>query len=441
MTKKRAVRSAISAAIAVAVLALLAIFVVFKGEDTSHFPRIVIFGVDGAGWNFMNPMLKEGQLPHFKAMMDEGSSGTLQTIKPTKSSVIWTSIATGKSMLKHGIVDWTFVKDNGIPVPYSQGERRAKAFWNILSDRGRSVGVINWFVSYPAEKVRGYMVSEAFHDVGRADLSKLAVTYPPDLIKTIEFAAQRNVQKIYAEENLPDYKKADPTGPVRSRYPSHVLQAKTVEVASLYLLENRPVEVYATYFHLVDAVSHFIFSSIDPQLLKKGRDEWLKNGSVSPETRAEVDLACSRLMEPVYGYMDKILGEILDRIGPEATVIICSDHAFIYEGGGYDHYETREIPHGILLVKGPNIKKGYEIKDATIFDILPTMLYQLGLPQAEDMDGKILTEIFNEDFLRRTPLRFIRTYEDGKSAKAAGARDSADDQRRLEELKALGYIK
>src|SRR4030042_4109229 len=103
MTKKRAVRSAIAAAIAVSVLALLAIFVVFKGEDTSHFPRIVIFGVDGAGWNFMNPMLKEGQLPHFKAMMDEGSSGTLQTIKHTQSSVIWTSIATGKSMLKHGI--------------------------------------------------------------------------------------------------------------------------------------------------------------------------------------------------------------------------------------------------------------------------------------------------------------------------------------------------
>ncbi len=441
MKKKQAALAAAAIAAALAVVALLAVFVVFKKEDTSRFPRVVILGIDGAGWNFINPMLAEGKLSHFKAMMDEGSYGSLQTVRPTKSSVIWTSIATGKSMLKHGIVDWAFVKENGIQVPYSQSERRAKAFWNILSDRGRSVGVINWFVSYPAEKVRGYMVTEAFHDVGRADLSNLAVTYPPSLLKTLEFAAQKNVQKIYQEENLPDYKKADPTGPVRSRYPSYVLQAKTVEVASLYLLKNRPVEVFAAYFHLVDAVSHFIFSGIDPRLLKKGRDEEIKNGHASAETRDAADLACSRLIEPVYSYMDKILGELLDRIGPDSTIIICSDHGFIFEDGGYNHYGTRELPHGILLIKGPRIKKRHEIKDAGIYDILPTILYCLGLPQAQDMDGKILSDVFEGDDLRRNPVKFIRTYEDGKKKKTTKGRDSADDKRRLEELKALGYIK
>jgi predicted AlkP superfamily phosphohydrolase/phosphomutase len=439
MKKKQAALAA--AAVALAVLALCAVLVIFKKEDTSQFPRVVILGIDGAGWNVINPMLKEGKLPRFKALMDEGSYGSLQTVKPTKSSVIWTSIATGKSMLKHGIVDWAFVKENGIQVPYTQSERRVKAFWNILSDRGRSVGVINWFVTYPAEKVRGFMVTEAFHDVGRADLSKLAVTYPPSLLKTLEFAAQKNVQKIYQEENLPNYKKADPTGPVRSHYPSYVLQAKTVEVAGLYLLKNRPVEVFATYFHLVDAVSHFIFSGIDPRLLQKGRDEEIKNGRVSAETRDALDLACSRLLEPVYRYIDKILGELLDRLGPDSTIIVCSDHAFIFEGGGYNHYESREIPHGILLIKGPQIKKRHEIKEAGIYDILPTILYRLGLPQAQDMDGKVLTGIFEDDYLRRNPMKFIRTYEDGKKKKTTEGRDSAADQKLLEELKALGYIK
>jgi predicted AlkP superfamily pyrophosphatase or phosphodiesterase len=87
------------------VLAGLAALFLFKKEDTSHYPRVVILGLDGIGWNFLNPLLKEGKLPHFQSLIDEGSCGTLQTITPTKSSVIWTSIATGISMVKHGIVD------------------------------------------------------------------------------------------------------------------------------------------------------------------------------------------------------------------------------------------------------------------------------------------------------------------------------------------------
>jgi predicted AlkP superfamily phosphohydrolase/phosphomutase len=429
-----------SAAVLVVVLACVAAFEFFKNEDTSKFPRVVILGIDGAGWNFINPLLKEGRLPHFRSLMDEGSYGFLQTIKPTKSSVIWTSIATGKSMLKHGVVDWTFVKKNGLRVPYTQSERRVKAFWNILSDRKRSVGVINWFLTYPAEKVKGFMVTEPFHNIGRMDLSKLAVTYPPSLLKTLEFTAQKNVSKILAEENLPNYKKLNFTGEVAANYPNFILQDKTVEEASLFLYDNRPVEVFAAYFHLVDEVTHFIFSGIDPQLLQKGKNEEQKDGQVSAETRQALDLACSRLMAPIYAYADKILGEFLDRLKPGATLIVCSDHSFLFQGGGYTHYEAREIPHGILLIKGPNIRKGYEIPRAHIYDVLPTMLYSLGMPVAKDMDGKVLTDIFDQNALSHNPVSFIPTYEDGKR-KTPAERNSAADQKLLEELKALGYIK
>ena len=111
---------------------------------------MIIIGVDGAGWNFMNPLLKKGKLPNFDRLVKEGSSGVLKTINPTKSSVIWTSIATGKSMVKHGIVGWTYVKKNKIEVPFTQTNRRVKAFWNIFSEFGWKVGVINWFVTLPS---------------------------------------------------------------------------------------------------------------------------------------------------------------------------------------------------------------------------------------------------------------------------------------------------
>lgn len=50
-----------------------------------------------------------------------------------------------------------------------------------------------------------------------------------------------------------------------------------------------------------------------------------------------------------------------------------------------------------LIVNGDDIRKGYVIKGATIYDILPTILYMLKLPIPRDIDGKILFDIFEEE--------------------------------------------
>jgi len=99
----------------------------------------MIIGVDGLGWERPPAPAREMRCP-CPVLMAAGSYGTLETIAPTKSSVIWTSVATGKTMIKHGIVDWTYVDQHNLEVPYRQSERRAKAFWNILTDEGRCRG-------------------------------------------------------------------------------------------------------------------------------------------------------------------------------------------------------------------------------------------------------------------------------------------------------------
>lgn len=430
----------LGAAGALAILACLIFFVFPRKEDTSRYPRVVILGIDGIGWNFINPLFKEGKLPNLHALVTEGSTGLLQTITPTKSSVIWTSIATGKSMVKHGIVDWTFLKKNKIQVPYSQTERRAKAFWNILSDRRRSVGVINWFVSYPPEKVRGFMVTEPFRNLGRKDLAGIEITYPPDLIKSIAFAAQTRPRQILEQENLPDYNMITPDGPLTSHYRNFVAQDKAVEVGGLYLLKNFPVEVYAIYFHLPDVVSHFGALYLDPRLAEKGRKEERELGRVTPETLQEIDTGYSKILEPFYAYADRILGKYLARCSPDTTFIVCSDHSFVFQNGGYNHFDMKTIPHGVILLKGPFIKKNHTLSRAHVYDVLPTLLYMLGLPVAEDMDGKVLIEAFTDDFLRKHSLKTIRTYEDGKK-RVTSRRNSKVDEKVLEDFKSLGYIK
>lgn len=66
-----------------------------------------------------------------------------------------------------------------------------------------------------------------------------------------------------------------------------------------------------------------------------------------------------------------------------------------------DLVEKAKIPYsadhdreGIIFIKGKGIKKGYEIKNATILDVAPTILAILGLPVDEAMDGKVLNQIF-----------------------------------------------
>ena len=53
--------------------------------------------------------------------------------------------------------------------------------------------------------------------------------------------------------------------------------------------------------------------------------------------------------------------------------------------------------NGIFLAYGEGIKKGCKIDKAKIYDIAPTILHILGLPIPNDMDGRVLMEIFEED--------------------------------------------
>jgi predicted AlkP superfamily phosphohydrolase/phosphomutase len=442
MKKKIIIGAAAVVVLTAAVVGGLGLARLHQRRVLASYPRVILVGMDGAGWNFIDPLLADGRLPHFRAMMHDGAYGTLQTVAPTKSSIIWTCIATGKTMAKHGIVDWTFVKKNNIQLPYSQSERRAKAFWNILSDRKRTVGVINWFVTYPPEPVNGFMVSEPFRNLGRVLASGREVTYPPELLNEIKFAEQTKPRQLLRQEHMPDFDRQNPHGAISIHFPLFVCQDKTVEVASLYLLQKKPVEVFAVYFHLIDAVSHFGTYFMDQSLLEKGRQEQFKLGKVTDETRREIDSAYSRqVLAPIYDYADRILGEFLVRAKTDTTVIVCSDHGFYFQGGGYNHYNTWEIPHGIVLLKGPRIRKDVHLQRAHIYDILPTMLYLVGLPVGRDMDGQVLGEAFDQDYFRKHPVKFIPTYEDGRPRAAAGKRNKDIDEKTMEEFKALGYIK
>ncbi|MCL4353598.1 hypothetical protein M1615_04005, partial [Patescibacteria group bacterium] len=58
-----------------------------------------------------------------------------------------------------------------------------------------------------------------------------------------------------------------------------------------------------------------------------------------------------------------------------------------------DHGSSLE---GIFVINGENIKRKYKTK-ARIYDIIPTLMHILNVPITEDIDGKVLEDIFIDD--------------------------------------------
>jgi hypothetical protein len=95
--------------------------------------------------------------------------------------------------------------------------------------------------------------------------------------------------------------------------------------------------------------------------------------------------------------------------------------------------------NGILIALGENFKRGYHLEKAAIIDLAPTILYAMGIPVPSDMDGSVLKEIFEEDYLHDHPISFTHAHEEieRKGEKVY----SEDEQMKIEErLRGLGYL-
>ncbi len=97
---------------------------------------------------------------------------------------------------------------------------------------------------------------------------------------------------------------------------------------------------------------------------------------------------------------------------------------------------------GILILNGPGARKNIHGKDpVSIFDITPTILAMCNMPVARDMDGSVITEAIEEDFLNKYPVQYIDTYEDSLDQDRHKKELSDEEARNLkEQLKSLGYF-
>ncbi len=411
-------------------------------------PRVLLIGVDGMDWERVERLIAEGRLPNLARFQREGAAGVLRSIAPYRSPSIWTSIATGKTEEKHGVEG--FLVDRGhtaIATPVSSNLRRAKALWQILNAAGRTSGFIGWLVTWPAEEVDGYIVSSSFFRMlewdrreteNQTHAGRMArAVYPPELLgEMAEFRVAADSVPIDdvagylgTTDHLDDAEVQSLLAEITRIHASDLTKLALAE----HLTRTTPTDLVAVYFRGVDLACHTFWRHMEPETWP-----W----ELSPETVETFAPAIDRYYEQT----DAIIGELVELSDESTTVIVCSDHGFAGHSGradfegeaatGFDMHREE----GVVFVMGPGIAGGFDVADATVLDIAPTVLALLGLPVGRDMDGRVLTEIMEPALLELRPVAEIATYESGDAPEGEEPIPSPVDDEIREQLRSLGYI-
>lgn len=422
-------------------------------------PRVLLIGLDGADPAIVDEMGPE-RLPNLHALADRGVGGRLRSILPTHSPVIWSSAMTGRRPAEHGVLRFDvhpvrgssqrfqrFINGTGFRwwcglfdaldfVPVGAADRQATPVWDIL---GRSTGTasISFWATWPAVSLAKLLVSDLYFfslsDTQRGlDHPQAGHVWPPDRGPGIDalrltpadvpLATARRFADVDPEAwHAPKGESLLDRALIGLRYA--ISQSQSSADIGAAALADPEVRFCAVYLRAIDLVSH---AALHASPLLDGPAP----GSPDPEL--------ARMVGTVYEWTDAQVGQLAAAAGPDAVVIVVSDHGFLRHDTGLPHHDT--APDGIIVAAGPGVITGPGAQEGawgSVLDVTPTLLALMGMPKAADMDGTAMA------FVEASGLETIPTYETGATGRLSLTGATLDEQAAadfLEELMRLGYI-
>lgn len=294
-----------------------------KTHPSEHQKKVFIVCIDGGTFDLIRPWVKEGRLPSFQKLMEEGAWGELLAEIPpiTVNNIL--SMATGKNAGKHGTIhwlkrdvnsgDWRLVDSNAF------GD---ETFWDILGHSGKKMAVLNLPLTHPPKPINGVMVTGLLTPISAQD-----ITYPPHLKEEIEsYIGDRYPilpKKVFAEGREEEY--------LSSLMESLDIRYRT----SRYLMDRYPWDCFFIHFIETDFVQHFFWSYMDKSHPRH-----------NPKTSEKFGSAILQL----YRQMDSILGDYLTVLDKRDYFMVVSDHG---AGPLYQKFYTNNwlMKEGLLKLK------------------------------------------------------------------------------------------
>lgn len=442
-------------------------------ENTEHVSGdpVLLIGLDGADWTYIEKLFEKGKLPHLKAMRKNGVWGNLKTIVPTHSPIIWTSIATGRGMVDHGIRGFVSERYPFIPGSYTylnfpdelglnrlfqklpnshevvnSQHRLVPAYWNISSDYNQPIIVNNWWASWPAETINGFMVTERIHYRRRMRISSptspARVTHPQSLyniIKELMLSPDKveyetanrfmNIKKTTFEKmKEKDWKHHN----IKTEFPFIYSMFESNRRITLDLIKRSqkkfdPQSDLMVIFRMLDLVGHTAM---------KYSNLVRNHGDVSEQNVERYEDVYSQS----YQAIDHAIGQILKKY-KNPNVIVVSDHGFeMYENPSEETvtYGHGDAPPGIFLATGPAFRQG-NVKGLSVFDVFPLMASLKNFALSRQLKSSVPVKLFNNSFKSKMNIRYVEKYAD-YSPETNLSPGKKSDQAMRKQLEGLGYF-
>jgi len=389
-------------------------------------PRLIVLVIDGASLDYIAPAAAAERLPNFGKLLDAGAYMHLVTLKPTQPGPVYGAMATGKYPPASGVRSAaTYRIATHLPaiellpdlcfshllvrfglvtkVPNTSAALRARPVWTIASAFGIPVGIVGMPLTFPVERVRGFIVSDRTHTALAPALEEPAVTFPPD---ALSLARQFAATDSGASSDVVPVGLTSPSGLDEiGRAPTPRDRLYSTIAAELQRQHGAALTVVR--YQGLDTVAHYFLRYAVP------RDF----GDVSEEERRRYGHVLNRY----YAYLDGEIGSAIDSLRPQDLLLVISGFGMqpvslgkrllARAAGDPDLSGSHEqAPDGFLLAYGGQVQPGH-LPLGSIVDVAPTVLYYLHLPVGRDMDGYARTDIFRREFTTERPMTFIPTHE------------------------------
>ena len=126
-------------------------------SDAQEDPKIALVVLDGADWKVIEDLIEEDRLPEFKNAKEKGVYGELHT-KESFSPVTFTKMSTGRDAENIGVEGWNAEGEQGRRLIQSTDVENYR-IWNYLTMHGIESGVVSYFLTWPVEEIKGFMIS------------------------------------------------------------------------------------------------------------------------------------------------------------------------------------------------------------------------------------------------------------------------------------------
>lgn len=388
--------------------------------------RVAIFAIDGADWELISELSSDGRIPNIAALVRGGATASMQTIQPTVSPMLWTTAATGVPPDRHGIIDFFA---GGAPV--ESYARRAPALWEIAEAFSRHSTVVNWWASWPPPSLPTVVYDSPVEQLQGA-------VHPPETAarvrgqevppSTVGSEQVRRFLNISAAEYDEATSTNDPAQPVQVFRGALAKTWNDHRVALSLYREQSPL-MFMMQYEGTDVVNH-LFGPYHPPY---------REGIAQVEYRKYWPAVAN-----YYSEVDRLIGEWMQVLPEDTTVILMSAHGFRWGTGrprvqpvGRAALSDHRNP-GIFLAYGNHVAPARTSRTITLYDVVPTALAILGLPQSQEMPGQVATWAFKDI----TPVQSVGivSYSEFFDGRPGAASVRGDAKRYRQSLQAIGHL-